>query len=248
MTEFKILRATKKLLGNSISYNMISPYPTVNFDTEHRCICQQFNIGFMMIKEAMPKFIQDQLSLMLLAALSNVNYYISLQELDDKQNNNDSDENISLFLADRYLQTVAVIVLTAVFLVPEVYRWKHNKKGITWSDFSVLLIFLALTLFSIPPSLTGGSGTIGNGIGTIPFIGMLVLWMSFVIPFYNMYLYIDFLFKVKKSREFVLAYCNEHPFVTTPSFEQLLEDEELFQKLIYATDERKKKQESFVLY
>ena len=226
-------------LDGSKRYNMVSPNPSIRYERLYPSY-RLFRVDFYLYEEALPKFVQDQLSLMLLAVLSTVNYYISAIETEDDEKSDNADESALVSSADRYLQTVAAIVLTAVFLVPEVYGGHIDGPVFSSSTVSILLIFFALSLSSIPPSLSDNSSNTPNGIGIVPLVGVILLWVSFVLPFNNLYFYLTTRKRRAHVQDDLVGKSDLHPFVQTDSFfGPKSEHPKFFDTLAYCSDEAK---------
>ena len=94
----------------------------------------------------------------------------------------------------------AAFALTAVFILPEIIEPGTTQTLFNWNNLFVLMIFLGLGLSSFP--VIGDSvKTDEEGDGVIQFsgfalAGMVILWLSFLVPWRNFLGYSHYLWKL----------------------------------------------------
>ena len=161
-------------LDQSAKYDLLSPYPEVEFFWDKKKkYCPRFDVSFYIMESGLLKFLKVTIPMILIATLNTVN--VTLET--------DGSIDPSDFLANS-----ATNALTAIFLVSDVNTAQPKKTRIlTPNLLYIITVFMGLTLSSFPTNI------LYSNLKFVPQAGMYIVWISFVFPFSNLmyFLYVQ---------------------------------------------------------
>merc|ERR1711957_413119 len=170
------------------TYSIVSPYPVIEY-LNLKTTCSKYRLTFYLVEEGMVKFVKVLLPMLLISTINTINVLMDVSLMNRQDSSSDDIDS-----SDRYLQISAALALTAVFVLPEMTRKWNTQSVITWNEVYILIIFVALSLSSIPPAMVGTT--------EYAFVGMILLWGSFCIPIFNLvsYLYVKNSIKAQRIK------------------------------------------------
>eukprot|EP00541_Cyclophora_tenuis_P000160 CAMPEP_0116563116 /NCGR_PEP_ID=MMETSP0397-20121206/12547_1 /TAXON_ID=216820 /ORGANISM="Cyclophora tenuis, Strain ECT3854" /LENGTH=313 /DNA_ID=CAMNT_0004089509 /DNA_START=50 /DNA_END=992 /DNA_ORIENTATION=+ len=150
-------------LDRSVQYDFVTPYPEVRYlyDPEKE-YCPSLEITFYVVSGGMSNFVSIIFPMFLIASLNTmsvINDYISPQNLPG------------------FINNAATFALTAIFMLPNMMAKTARQRLFTLNNLHILLVFVSLSLSSIPYQAFKTSA--------INLTGMVLFWVSFALPIAN---------------------------------------------------------------
>ncbi|CAJ1931356.1 unnamed protein product [Cylindrotheca closterium] len=166
----------KDKMDKADSYDFISPFPKVAYlyDTNKR-YCPKFMITFLMVEDGMKKFVEIVAPMFLIAGMNTIHVL-------------NPDEKVEV--AD-YIANSATFALSVLVFLPTMVGTSRVQQVWTPNNLYIVLIFVALTLSSIPDTWAGHKG--------YAIAGMIIYWVSFLFPIVNSIRYLLFLRKARRK-------------------------------------------------
>ncbi|KAL3933141.1 MAG: hypothetical protein SGBAC_010528 [Bacillariaceae sp.] len=168
----------KAKMDKAESYDFISPFPKVSYlyDTKKR-YCPKFLVTFLMVEDGMKKFVEIVAPMFLIAGMNTIHVL-------------NPDEGVEV--AD-YIANSATFALSVLVFLPTMVATSRIQKLMTANNLYILLIFIALTLSSIPDTFSGHKGYAVSG--------MIIYWASFLFPVINSFRYLNYLRKARRKAD-----------------------------------------------
>ena len=165
-------------LDRIIQYDLISPYPEVEFMWDNKKkYCPKYNVSFYVTESGPAKFLKITVPVFLIATMNTVNVLLQCKCKID---------------APDFLSNSATIALTAVFAVSGVVTQQPAKTPLFSLNLAyIMTVFLGLLFSSIPSNLLKPDEEENceeeNCCNCkISFSGMIIVWSSFAFPLINL--------------------------------------------------------------
>jgi len=169
----KLIKAMKENMDKSSYYDFITPLPRVKYYYDkNKCYCSKFEIEFLLGTQGQARFCQMVFPMFLICSLNMMNV-LDNNEPDDFEH------------TQNYVSNSATIGLGALFILPYIVDVGRRSSLMEKRNIYVGMIFVGLALSSFPYSRFDSK---------VPsYIGMILLWLSLTIPFYNILRFYRFL-------------------------------------------------------
>jgi len=163
-----LIDPVKNKLDKSLSYDFITPFPSIKYYyNHHKKTCSKFEVSFELVEAGNAKFVQIVFPMLLISFLNTLNV------LDDE---------------DVDLGNSSTLALTAVFILPYIVTRSRRSRILQGNNLYIIMIFIGLTLSSVPDSMAGSK---------IPALaGMGLLWASFLLPVVHCFFFYQYWGKV----------------------------------------------------
>jgi len=167
--EDKIIAALKNKLEASKKFDLITPFPRVEYICEEKGnekYCAKLRMTFFMAEEGISQVIEVIAPMLLIATLNTLHVL-----------NND-------VAANDYIANSATLALTAVFLLPSIKDVSNKTRWVTANNLYIVLVFIGLAFSSFPEDMIGTKA--------VAITGMVFFWVSFLVPFVNTLKYLGY--------------------------------------------------------
>lgn len=163
-----ILEQTKDKMDRVEGFEFITPFPKISYLYDpNKKYCPKFMVKFLMVEDGMKKLVEIVCPMILMAGM------ITIHVLNPEEQE----------IVD-YLANSATFALSGMVLMPTMIGTARRQQFFTFNNAFMIFIFAGLLLTSVPKSLFGHNG--------IAITGMVLYWLSFFFPAYNMFRYIQY--------------------------------------------------------